>query len=73
MKAEQYLDRIENKGVSSPTYSRQEVIKFAELYAKYLKLNNASQCNCSAEETTGNTSVLCCNICGKSQEKFWNN
>ena len=35
MKAEQYLDRIENKRLNStPLYSREEMIKFAEDYHK---------------------------------------
>ena len=35
MKAEQYLDRIDNKRLNStPLYSREEMIKFAEDYHK---------------------------------------
>jgi len=43
-KAEQYLDRIENKRLNStPLYSRKEMIDFAEKYAKQLLLHNVSQ------------------------------
>lgn len=28
-------------------------------------------CKCTPDETTGNTTVRCCNICGKPTEEFW--
>lgn len=28
-------------------------------------------CKCSKEETTGKTSIMCCNQCGKPTEGFW--
>ena len=41
--AEQYLDRIENKRLNStPLYSREEMIDFAEKYAKQLTLTDVS-------------------------------
>lgn len=30
-----------------------------------------SQCKCTPDETTGWTTVKCCNICGKPVEDFW--
>lgn len=42
MNAEQYLERIENKRLNStPLYSREEMIDFAEKYAKQLTLTDA--------------------------------
>ena len=42
-------------------------------YAKALEKQNKelkiTDCNCSAEETTGWTTFRLCNICGKIQEK----
>ena len=41
MNAEQYLERIENKRLNStPLYSREEMIDFAEKYAKQLNINH---------------------------------
>lgn len=46
--------------------------KYAELYhKKQLELQNVSHCTCTPDETTGTTSVNCCNICGKPTEDFW--
>lgn len=41
--AEQYLDRIENKRINStPLYNREEMIDFAEKYAKQLRIGSVS-------------------------------
>ena len=31
------------------------------------------KCNCDNEIKTGQTSVMCCNVCGKPDEAFWSN
>jgi hypothetical protein len=31
------------------------------------------KCNCKKANKTGETSVMCCNICGKPTEDFWTN
>ena len=42
--AEQYLERIENKRLNStPLYSREEMIGFAEKYAKQLRIGDVSK------------------------------
>lgn len=28
-------------------------------------------CECNSEYKTGQTSVMCCNVCGKPDEDFW--
>lgn len=28
-------------------------------------------CTCDINDKTGQTSVMCCNICGKPDEEFW--
>ena len=38
----------------------------------YPKLEIMTKCRCTVEETTGWTTVRCCNVCGKSVEDFWN-
>ena len=38
---------------------------------KNLLIQRASHCTCTPDETTGTTSVKCCNICGKPAEDFW--
>ena len=38
-----------------------------------LELLNSMKCQCNNELKTGQTSVMCCNICGKPDEKFWSN
>lgn len=35
------------------------------------RLGDVSHCTCTPDETTGTTSVNCCNICGKPAESFW--
>lgn len=41
--AEQYLERIENKRLNStPLYNREEMIDFAEKYAKQLTIHSVS-------------------------------
>lgn len=41
--SEEYLDRIENKRLNStPLYSREEMIDFAEKYAKQLRIGVVS-------------------------------
>ena len=30
-----------------------------------------NNCKCKVDETTGWTTVRCCNVCGKSVENFW--
>ena len=35
-------------------------------------LNKNIKCQCDNEIKTGQTSVMCCNICGKPDEDFWN-
>ena len=45
MKAEQYLNRIENKGISDTlTYSRKEMIDFAERYAEQCNIHRIGKC-----------------------------
>jgi len=37
-----------------------------KLYEEVLiELINQKTCNCSVDETTGNSKIKCCNICGK--------
>ena len=38
----------------------------------YPKLAIMTGCKCTVEETTGWTTVRCCNVCGESVEDFWN-
>ncbi len=54
--AEQYLERIENKRLNStPLYSREEMIDFAEKYAKQLSIHGVSSSNGFTRHST------CCN------------
>lgn len=36
-----------------------------------LRTGVVNKCACTADETTGTTTVRCCNICGKPAESFW--
>lgn len=54
-------------------YRMSDGIRFHdENYVKWLEeKNNNTHCSCSEEEKTGETSIMCCNRCGKPTEKFW--
>ena len=49
--------------------------RIVEFWKDELKLQeqaiNYSHCSCTPDETTGTTTVKCCNICGKPAESFW--
>lgn len=36
-----------------------------------LNIQRVSHCACTPDETTGTTTVRCCNTCGKPAESFW--
>lgn len=70
MNAEQYLERIENKRLNStPLYSREEMIDFAEKYAKQLTIpvvSNSVICDdWIHEERVKQNDDTYCPICGK--------
>jgi len=46
-------------------------IKEQEAVNKTCNIPHVSHCACTPDETTGTTSVNCCNICGKPAEDFW--
>jgi hypothetical protein len=52
-------------------YSGKEVSEMMK--ASYKAGYKEIKCNCDNEIKTGQTSVMCCNICGKPDEKFWSN
>jgi hypothetical protein len=59
---------IQNKEKS---YSGKEV---SEMMKSSFKAGKRQiQCTCDNEIKTGQTSVMCCNICGKPDEDFWRN
>jgi len=75
--AEQYLERIENKRLNStPLYSREEMIDFAEKYAKQLLIHSVSQqrellgCNHDQIRVDGKD-VGTCVKCSVKMEKAW--
>lgn len=41
------------------------ILPFSELIKSEIK------CQCKPDDTTGETSVMCCNNCGKPTEDFW--
>ena len=41
--------------------------------ASYRAGKREIKCDCNNEIKTGQTSVMCCNLCGKPDEDFWNN
>ncbi len=58
----------QNKGKS---YSGKEV---SEMMKSSFKAGKRQiQCTCDNEIKTGQTSVMCCNICGKPDEHWWSN
>lgn len=42
-----------------------EVVKICTI------IGSVTHCVCTPDETTGTTTVRCCNICGKPTESFW--
>ena len=69
-KTEMQMKSLENKGVNlegGAEYNR----VYEVLYELYKELSEI-KCTCKNEIKTGQTSVMCCNICGKPDEKFWN-
>ena len=43
-----------------------------EKYINYLEAKiNDGNCVCTPDETTGTTTIACCNICGKPTESWW--
>jgi hypothetical protein len=57
--AEQYLDRIENKRLNSThLYSREEMIDFAERYAKAITVTHS--CKSDSEQLVCNQNELDC-------------
>lgn len=60
---------IENKSIKTETLK--EIYPFLNDIRKQLTLTDVSQCACTSEETTGTTTVKCCNVCGKPAEIFW--
>lgn len=54
-----------------PFLKIQEVKQFAEMMkASFRAGKKQINCECNNEIKTGQTSVMCCNICGKPDEKF---
>jgi hypothetical protein len=52
MNAEQYLERIENKRLNNtPLYNKEEMIDFAEKYAKQLNLHSVVSSFTAKEKT----------------------
>jgi len=43
-----------------------EIIKEIEI-----KVGKGTHCTCNDEDKHGETSIMCCNECGKPTEKFW--
>lgn len=63
---ESFDPQIAEVGHNNYVYSVEQVIKRLDAYRKELEkpvYNN--NCRCTVDETTGWTSVKCCNICGK--------
>ena len=52
-------------------YSGNEVAKMMK--ASYQAGTKEIKCHCDNETKTGQTSVMCCNTCGKPDESFWTN
>jgi hypothetical protein len=42
-----------------------------EIVEMFIDKKEDLKCSCDNEIKTGQTSVMCCNICGKPDEKFW--
>ena len=36
-----------------------------------IKAGKGTNCTCNEEDKHGETSIMCCNECGKPTEKFW--
>ena len=53
-------------GIWFATTTKNELIKAIEALEKQV---GKTECNCSAEETTGWTTFRLCNICGKIQKR----
>jgi len=48
--------------------------RFEKVVASILKkhINSSGiKCSCPREDTTGETKVWCCNLCGKPTEEWW--
>ena len=52
-------------------YSGNEVAKMMK--ASYQAGTKEIKCHCDNKTKTGQTSVMCCNMCGKPDESFWPN
>jgi hypothetical protein len=57
------------------TFKYQSIMRyqFADEMLKVRKQKKQLGCSCSPEETCGETSIMCCNNCGKPTEVFWTN
>lgn len=55
----------------SKLYTGKEVTEMMK--ASFRAGKRKMKCECHNEIKTGQTSVMCCNICGKPDETFWTN
>lgn len=60
---------IEEEKEDSKKYSGSQVA--AMMKSSYRAGKKEIKCQCDNEIKTGQTSVMCCNICGLPDEKFW--
>jgi len=62
------LEGYKKEGTAS-FYQLRKLAEYREI--KQLIIGGVSHCACTPDETTGTTTVRCCNICGKPAESFW--
>ena len=60
---------IEQENKEGKTYSGSEVANMMK--GSYKAGVKEIKCQCDNEIKTGQTSVMCCNVCGLPDEKFW--
>ena len=67
-KTKAYENQVEeNKGLKIQSRALQDAVN--ELQSQLEK--QSIKCQCKEEAKTGQTSVMCCNICGLPDEDFW--
>lgn len=73
-RAEQFINSKAGELNGSPP-NKSTVIQWLTEFAKDEVVKSRKKCDdnciCTPDETTGTTTVRCCNICGKPTEDFW--
>jgi hypothetical protein len=59
---DEYVEWLENRAIVNDAKLKKE---------KALHKHSVSHCVCSENNKHGETSIICCNECGKPTEKFW--